>query len=790
MKHNIYSFTEKKQNITKKNHGFSIVMVIVAMAFVGVLVAVIMLASLYNFYTKATNRNAKDNFYTAETALEEIRAGLQIEVDKAFNVAYMSVFQDYTSNLSEKNARFGKAYRGTLVKSLEIAAVDANAEKQYDLAKIQGYVTRPFNATTSVGADVTGVKVDFIKEDGTTETRERTALVEYTDGVRLEGVQITYYDERGYVSIITTNILLKVPELDLINPVIVPPLEDYTLIANKQLQVKRNATIAGGAYGGVNGIAIDPLMNFTIKRAAFQNTVDQTAHHVYVTTDKDIDVGTMAGSANLTIEPGIEVWSNAINTFGGNLTMNTNSDYTSSVYLQDDLTIRGANNRVNLSGGFYGFGSTVNDPENSSAIVINGTKTTLDLSRLNVLKLAGNAYIATKKANDSIINSVTDVGVKNELSGNKDVRTGSSISSKAEQMAYLVPPQYVGWIDGRCVIGTNPVSEDVYRRFQNRLGSFAGGFNYNEVNLSADLALSNYGASYEKVFVRTTSGNTWVYYYLKFVNSAWADRFFEDYFRDNRAKLNSYMDNYITSIKLNPALEASDSLSMYLAGNMITGSASNYKLVPYTSTNLEENSQVYEEFMEYENQFGALNKILRKSYKEMTPIQSGNSVYENVVDTNAMGKLTKNRLEFFENEDATEPIALIIKGNYTWTGTGRDANVHLIICQGKVSIQANFEGLIIAGGPSPILDADDAGIITIDSEVTVSAYDFLNAAMMAETKEDVAFLNDEMGTPVLQHMPLYFLVEGQEKEIKNEKDISDETYTASDFVIYENWSKQ
>lgn len=763
-------------------------MVIVAMAFVGVLVAVIMLASLYNFYTKATNRKAKDNFYTAETALEEIRSGLQIEVDKAFNVAYMSVFQDYSTNLSEKNTRFGKAYRTTLVNNLQSATADANAEKLYDLPKIQGYVTRPFNATTNVGAEVTGVG-GSIKDDND----GRHTLVEYTDGVRLEGVQITYYDEQGYVSIISTNIFLKVPELDIINPVIVPPLEDYTLIANKQLQVNNNATLAGGAYGGVDGITINPSMNFTIKMAGFQNTVDERIHNVYVTTDSDINVGateSATGKANLTIEPGIEVWANGINTFGGNLTMNNSSNHTSSIYLHDDLTVQRSGNKVDLSGRFYGFGSTVNDPGNSSAIVINGTNTTLDLSGLDTLKLAGNAYIATKKANsDATINSVADAEAKVELLGNKDVRTGSSISSKAEQMAYLVPPQYVGWIDGKCVIGTNPVSEDVYRRFRNRQGSFAGGSNYNEVNLSADLSLSNYGASYEKVFVRTTGGNTWVYYYLKFVNSAWADRFFEDYFRDNKSKLDSYMKSYITSINLNPTLEASDSLNFYLAGNMITGSASNYKLVPYTSTNLEENSQVYEEFAEFENQFSALNKILRKNYKEMTETQRQNTVYENVVDKDAMGKLLKNRLEFFETEDSTEPIALVIKGDYTWEGTGRDAGVHLIICQGNVSVEADFEGLIIAGEKTKTGDID-GGIISIDSGVTVSAYNFLNSAMMAETREGGAFLSDEAGTPIIQHMPLYFLVEGQEKEIKEDKDISDETYTAADFVIYENWSKK
>lgn len=792
MKYCDYSLTEKQQNKTRENQGFSIITVIVAMAFVGVLVAVIMLASLYNFYSKATNRKAKDNFYSAETALEEIRSGLQIEVDKAFNVAYMSVFQDYSTNLSEKNERFGKAFRNTLIHNLQRDPADtegyeaddifADTDKQYNIKKLRKFVTRYYEEYTDVSGTVVGVgvKVQGVSVDvaGTTETRQRIALVEYTDGVRLEGIQITYYDEQGYVSIITTNVLLKVPELDLINPIIVPPLEDYVLIANKNLHISESSrdgvTIAGGLYGGTEGITIVDNNSLTIKRADFQNTVDVNAHDVYAITDNDIEVGVdaTAGEADLIIGPGIQVWANAINTYGGNLTMQKDASYSSSIYLQDDLTLRRRGNNVNLSGGLYGFGYKVDGADCSSGIVINGTETTLDLSGLSNLKLAGNTYIATSK--DSRV-----LTGENEI--RYDVRTGSSISSKAEQMAYLVPPEYIGWIGDRCVLGTNPVSEADYNSYKDIAG-------FEEVKRSADIR-------YRKVHVRTTSGNNWVYFYMRFDNAASANLFFQDYFKDNRSKLNAYIDNYISSVKLNPDLLDSETMSkskdisyMYIAGNMITGSKGNYELIPYTSTDLQGNTKIAEEFYEYENQFRALKKILKKNYTDMTVTQDSRSVYANVVDEEAMKNLTLNELYFYEERENSEKpdepkfvkVALVKKNNYIWTGDEADSELHLIICDGNVSVKEDFEGLIIA-----------KGTISIDSAVTVSAYERLNTAMVAETKETLPFLIDESsGDVIQQHMPLYFFVEGQEREIEKNKDISDETYTASDFVIYENWSKQ
>ena len=49
------------------NKGSAMVVVIIAMAFIGILASVLMYMSLLNYQMKVNNLKAKDNFYSAET---------------------------------------------------------------------------------------------------------------------------------------------------------------------------------------------------------------------------------------------------------------------------------------------------------------------------------------------------------------------------------------------------------------------------------------------------------------------------------------------------------------------------------------------------------------------------------------------------------------------------------------------------------------------------------------------------------------------------------------------------
>lgn len=182
-------------------------------------------------------------------------------------------------------------------------------------------------------------------------------------------------------------------------------------------------------------------------------------------------------------------------TTGSSFTMTAGSDSSSTrLYMQDDLNL-GNKSNVRLSGQLFGFGNpddlslsdvhiessgdvkgegslaitndrnlpsqtevtlpsggtrkrtikediTEKPYEYSSAILVNGKSTTLDLSGLSSMKLAGSAYV---NANPN----------KNGENANNDIRTGEAVSIKPSQRAYLVPADNL-------VFSANPVSGKVF----------------------------------------------------------------------------------------------------------------------------------------------------------------------------------------------------------------------------------------------------------------------------------------------------------------------------------------
>ena len=73
----------KIRKLQKDNRGSAIVLVIVVIAFIGMLLSMMMYMALYNYQMKAADFRAQNNFYSAEMAMDEIRAGLQAKTSAA-----------------------------------------------------------------------------------------------------------------------------------------------------------------------------------------------------------------------------------------------------------------------------------------------------------------------------------------------------------------------------------------------------------------------------------------------------------------------------------------------------------------------------------------------------------------------------------------------------------------------------------------------------------------------------------------------------------------------------------
>ena len=103
----------------KDNRGASLIMVVIAMAIVAVLAVTVLWMALINRQMKVTNKKNTDNFYSAEGVLDQICAGLQGEVSKAYKAGYSDVMQNY-STLSElqRQDKFNTTFKNSIHSSL------------------------------------------------------------------------------------------------------------------------------------------------------------------------------------------------------------------------------------------------------------------------------------------------------------------------------------------------------------------------------------------------------------------------------------------------------------------------------------------------------------------------------------------------------------------------------------------------------------------------------------------------------------------------------------------------
>ena len=69
---------KKIKKILKKlnNQGSSVVMVVAALGFIGIIVGALLMAAGYTYKQKLQDLNARDNFYYVEQAMNEIYAGV------------------------------------------------------------------------------------------------------------------------------------------------------------------------------------------------------------------------------------------------------------------------------------------------------------------------------------------------------------------------------------------------------------------------------------------------------------------------------------------------------------------------------------------------------------------------------------------------------------------------------------------------------------------------------------------------------------------------------------------
>lgn len=818
----------------------SIVTVIVAIGFVAILVSIIMMSSIVNFKMKSVNVYAKDSFYSAEQVVDEINVGLQQVVSDGLSYAYTEVMTKYGAEdmtASDKNNLVRATYYQYIWDKLgaddkhTTYTVQAASNAGYDVAS----AARTANADIGLmallkdstiwhyGADDESSYGAFLRAEvegavnkTNTDGNYYGKLTTYeSTGIVLEDLTVYYKDPNGFISAIRTDIRLGYPEFSFSSGDI-PDIANYAFITDTAFVQNNSVTKSSAVDTQITGNTYAYAMD--VKGSKINNKpVDGDVDLHIVATDLSITNGgyqTNTGSA---------LWARDIEAKSSNITLYGQS------YVLDDLNIKGRNSIFSLKGYYTGFGNSTTNSHESSAILVNGAETTIDLSAARKLTLAGRGYIGTSDSAKRV-GRVEETG--GDYTGTGDIYTGESIAVKSNQLMYLVPGECIGVTlddNGKpqeSMYGKNPLTLEEYNNIVGRVSSDTkfvevsgskpltklGGTDSdsNAMNLAAFAATDAYGnPKVEKVFLRTADGSgRLVYYYMTFKDEESANTYFMRYYNLNKASVDKYMSKYLKAITL--PTSGILSLRLDLAAEAVEGDVNGYEVADYVRVPQGGNT-ISEDFelaaTEYTHQYQAYcskltpdydtladsanSDILRDSFPEY---DAGNnkmkvkesesvgreldpethkyyndnyySVFKNLVDEEVLKEMVDGKGSL--ELSGSEGKALLIYRDDVDTVVDVSTGFDLIIANCGVRLSgATFKGCIIAKG---IIEVP-SGNVTLTHDP-----DKVGSCLLLETEDLVYRVSDVFG----DIDDLDYL-----KAVKSKG----ETVTSASLVTYENWTK-
>lgn len=644
---------EKERKIVfNNNKGFSIVAVLVTVAFVSILGSILLFTSLTNYQMKNIERKNKQTFYNAESVLNEVRVGLQQVESDSISQAYTNVLINYNTAVDTENA-FQNNFKDALCDwekdGTTLLSTNGAGELVYNPNVLLSFVN-----------DSTGVVLDG-------------SQVEVTeDFVKLKNVSVTYI-KNGYETHVAADICMAMPEFTYTqSEMVLSAVPDYSLIADVELKQEAggNITVDGNAYAG----------KITVEGAG--NRMEAGIGDSFIcngTLKTNLAEFYMGNTASL--------WAKRIEL--GNL---GKVSVLGSTYVADDIELLGDESGAVLKGRYFGFGNSVTNASQSSSIIVNGKNTTLDISGLKNLMLAGNSFIG---------------GDDNEI------LMGESLSVKSNQLAYLIPAEFIQ------TVATNPV---IFNNSDPILSNPTALKAY--VNKDAELwdgkKISTYTNDVQLVFHPLSGSQTLVYYYMKFNTTEKASQYFADYFQHNSTEIKKYLQIYSDGIAANNTTVKS------IAGDIVSYDGTGVNLINASPSVSATTSQ------KLATMFANLCATLS------TNISGEGTVYNYVVNEDAIDTLLADETEFKTGE---EVLAVVKKGDYTINSSTPDT-LKIVVATGDVEVNAAFTGLIISGGTVNVkanLQADREGVSqAFVSKATVGADEKRILDFLKITSEDAA----------------------------------------------------
>lgn len=686
--------SNSKLNKADSNRGAAMVTVVIVMMVVSILGLLALSISYDSFQMKYVEKHALDNFYGAEKVLEEICVELQEDVSDCYNTAYTEVMADYDSYTLVDDMQ--KAYKNRFYELMtDVLQEDTEVAGHYTVSNIQNYVADRYSSGDAV------VTVDAVSVTNGANVEKQNILDESDGALYIRNVYVKYVED-GYSDTITTDLRIDAPDVTFTKIASVPAVTDYAVIADGGIEATGNNryyTISGKTFAGFLDPANpddEPTVSVNVTGGAnlLMNSVEAVA-------EGDIEV---KGNSKFTANAITTLWANGISTVKDSTDANTVT-LLGKTYVKDDTTINGKNNRLQIGGEYYGYSGSTTSAAESSAIIINGTGTTVDMSTLNTMVLAGTSFVGTKGelAGELETKLGLNVGASGEVYNKSDVLMGDSVAVKTNQLIYMLPSELC--VDNEGNLLGNPMSYESYKKIAGT--SITLPTTWKNKALSTPVSgLGRSIGSYGEVTVTpifSNKQNGTVYLYLEFATTEAASEYFLDCYGTSveGQKAEEYFKNYLSAF----TASTDSQFEIQSAGNYLVqagvGSAA-YRAVTADIADVDLGASFDELIMKssFENVINedaledfdattvqdALNASFT-GFEGTATIPSSNEVVAVILVDNEGGPAftVDGSIVDSKTSDGSKRMVLIATGDVTVTNGGANPIKGLIICKGTLT---------------------------------------------------------------------------------------------------------
>ena len=411
---------------------------------------------------------------------------------------------------------------------------------------------------------------------------------------------------------------------------------------------------------------------------------------------------------------------------------------------------------------------------------------------MDELLLAGLAYIGTSSVAPDMATVPSTEGQPDYVVDNRDILMGESIAVKGNQIAYLVPDECIGVLDGETVKGKNPMTSKEYTDLLTEAAKYKNDPEhiFSEVSYTKTISalggqpLGAYASEFKTIFY-PSNGETLVYYYIV-MDEDNANRYFMDYYGLKKDRLDRYLSVYTSDagIQANADFVRINTQGNWMQAQSVAGTQTS-QLNPAKK---EDAVNLTTENEHYTKVFEALKAKLILS-DNVTENEKKKGVFANLINIETMTNFTgvnggEVRFETAADAAGNQYSAVITNGDFTYTGIGTQKNIRLIVSLKDVTVSGDFTGLIMAQGD-----------ILVDKGVTItSAGEAVTASSTG--KEELTRVLQCPFSETIETRPIDMFLNSSKYVLDGTMSGTDDTEDVlnpiqfQNLVYYQNWIKQ